>query len=167
MGSGDPLDRPGDSAGQRLQPLRSFKRSSDPALAGKVEDLVGLYMHPPMHTMVLSIDETSQIQALDRTPPGLPLKPGKCSTMSHDDQRNGATILFVALNGQDSTALGRCMSQHRHQGFVRLLNAVERAVPAGKLIHAIADNSATHAGCSMSHRPQPPGSRPSRASSQR
>ena len=130
----------------RLQPhrLRSFKRSNDPAFAKKVEDIVGLYMDPPMHTVVLSIDEKSQIQALDRTQPGLPLKPGKCGTMTHDYKRNGVTTLFAALNVQDGTVLGRCMSQHRHQEFVRFLNAVERAVPAGKLIHAIADNYATH-----------------------
>ncbi len=130
----------------RLQPhrLRSFKRSNDPAFAEKVEDIVGLTMDPPMHTVVLSIDEKSQIQALDRTQPGLPLKPGKCGTMTHDYKRNGVTTLFAALNVQDGTVLGRCMPQHRHQEFVRFLNAVERAVPAGKLIHAIADNYATH-----------------------
>ncbi len=130
----------------RLQPhrLRTFKRSNDPAFAEKVEDIVGLSMDPPMHTVVLSIDEKSQIQALDRTQPGLPLKPGKCGTMTHDDRRNGVTTLFAALNVHDGTVLGRCMSQHRHPEFVRFLNAVERAVPAGKLIHAIADNYGTH-----------------------
>jgi len=97
-----------------------------------------------MHTVVLSIDEKSQIQALDRTQPGLPLKPGKCGTMTHDYKHNGVTTLFAALNVQDGTVLGRCMAQHRHQEFVRFLNAVERAVPPGKLIHAIADNYATH-----------------------
>ncbi len=130
----------------RLQPhrLRTFKRSNDPAFAEKVEDIVGLYMNPPMHTVVLSIDEKSQIQALDRTQPGLPLKPGRCGTMTHDYKRNGVTTLFAALNVRDGTVLGHCMAQHRHQEFVRFLNAVERAVPAGKLIHAIADNYATH-----------------------
>ena len=129
-----------------LQPhrLRTFKRSNDPAFAEKIEDIVGLYMDPPMHTVVLSIDEKSQIQALDRTQPGLPLKPGKCGTMTHDYKRNGVTTLFAALNVRDGTVLGRCMAQHRHQEFVRFLNAIERAVPAGKLIHAIADNYATH-----------------------
>ena len=97
-----------------------------------------------MHTVVLSIDEKSQIQALDRTQPGLPLKPGKCGTMIHDYKRNGVTTLFAALNVRDGTVLGRCMAQHRHQEFIRFLNAIERAVPAGKLIHAIADNYATH-----------------------
>jgi transposase len=130
----------------RLQPhrLRTFKRSNDPALAEKVEDIVGLYMDPPMHTVVLSIDEKSQIQALDRTQPGLPLKPGRCGTMTHDYKRHGVTTLFAALNVRDGTVMGRCMPRHRHQEFVRFLNAVERAVPAGRLIHAIADNYATH-----------------------
>jgi len=130
----------------RLQPhrLRTFKKSNDPAFAEKVEDVVGLYMEPPCHAVVLSIDEKSQIQALDRTQPGLPLKPGKCATMTHDYKRNGTTTLFAALNVLDGTVLGRCMTKHRHQEFIKFLNAVERAVPAGKIIHAIMDNYATH-----------------------
>jgi len=130
----------------RLQPhrLRTFKKSNDPAFAKKVEDIVGLYMNPPCHAVVFSIDEKSQIQALDRTQPGLPLKPGKCGTMTHDYKRNGTTTLFAALNILDGTVIGRCMQQHRHQEYIRFLNAVERAVPAGKIIHAIADNYATH-----------------------
>jgi len=130
----------------RLQPhrLRTFKRSTDPAFASKVEDIVGLYMDPPCHAVVLSIDEKSQIQALDRTQPGLPLKPGKCGTMTHDYKRNGTTTLFAAMNTLDGTVVGRCMPRHTHQEFVRFLNAVERAVPAGKVIHAIVDNYATH-----------------------
>ncbi len=130
----------------RLQPhrIRTFKKSSDPAFAAKVEDIVGLYMNPPAHAVVLSIDEKSQIQALDRTQPGLPLKPGKCGTMTHDYKRHGTTTLFAALNVLDGTVLGRCMHKHRHQEFIRFLNAIERAVPAGKPIHAIADNYATH-----------------------
>ena len=130
----------------RLQPhrIRTFKRSTDPKFAEKVEDVVGLYMSPPAHAVVVSIDEKSQIQALDRTQPGLPLKPGKCGTMTHDYKRNGTTTLFAALNILDGTVIGRCMKQHRHQEFIQFLNAVERAVPAGKVIHAIADNYATH-----------------------
>jgi transposase len=130
----------------RLQPhrLRTFKRSKDPAFAAKVEDIVGLYMSPPHHAVVLSIDEKSQIQALDRTQPGLPLKPGKCATWTHDYKRNGTTTLFAALNVLDGVVLGRCMQQHRHQEFIRFLNAVEAAVPAGKIVHAILDNYATH-----------------------
>ena len=131
---------------RRLQPhrLRTFKRSKDPAFAAKVEDIVGLYMCPPHHAVVLSIDEKSQIQALDRTQPGLPIKPGKCATMTHDYKRNGTTTLFAALNVLDGVVLGRCMQQHRHQEFIRFLNTIEAAVPAGKVIHAILDNYGTH-----------------------
>jgi transposase len=130
----------------RIQPhrLRTFKKSSDPAFAEKVEDVVGLYMSPPCHAVVLSIDEKSQIQALDRTQPGLPLKPGKCATMTHDYKRHGTTTLFAALNVLDGTVLGRCMKRHRHQEFIKFLNAVERKVPAGKIIHVILDNYGTH-----------------------
>jgi len=130
----------------RLQPhrIRTFKRSNDPAFAEKVEDIVGLYMSPPAHAVVLSIDEKSQIQALDRTQPGLPLKPGKAGTWTHDYKRNGTTTLFAALNVLDGTVIGRNMQRHRHQEFIRFLNAVEAAVPAGKLVHAIADNYAAH-----------------------
>jgi len=130
----------------RLQPhrLRTFKRSSDPAFAAKVEDVVGLYMDPPCHAVVLSIDEKSQIQALDRTQPGLPLKPGKCGTMTHDYKRNGTTTLFAALNTLDGTVIGRCMKRHTHKEFLAFLKTVERSVPPGKIIHAITDNDATH-----------------------
>ena len=126
-------------AAHRLQPhrIRTFKRSRDPAFAAKVEDVVGLYMHPPAHALVLSIDEKSQIQALDRTQPGLPLKPGKCGTLTHDYKRHGTTTLFAALNILDGAVIGRCMQHHRHQEFIRFLNAVECEVPAGKIIHAI------------------------------
>jgi transposase len=130
----------------RLQPhrVRTFKKSKDPEFAAKVEDIVGLYMNPPAHAVVVSIDEKSQIQALDRTQPGLPLKPGKCGTMTHDYKRHGTTTLFAALNILDGSVVGRCMPRHTHQEFIKFLNAVERAVPAGKIIHAIADNYATH-----------------------
>ncbi len=130
----------------RLQPhrVRTFKRSTDPAFAAEVEDVVGLYMDPPAHAVVLSIDEKSQIQALDRTQPGLPLKPGKCGTMTHDYKRNGTTTPFAALDTLDGTVVGRCMPKHTHEEFIRFLAAVERAVPAGKVIHAVLDNHATH-----------------------
>ena len=129
-----------------LQPhrMRLFKLSNDPQFATKLRDIVGLYMDPPAHAVVLSIDEKSQIQALDRTQPGLPMKKGRCGTMAHDYIRNGTTTLFAALNVLDGKVIGRCMQQHRHQEFIRFLNTVEAAVPAGKLVHAIADNYATH-----------------------
>jgi transposase len=133
-------------AAHRLQPhrIRTFKCSRDPDFAAKLEDVVGLYVAPPAHAVVLSVDEKSQIQALDRTQPGLPLKPGKCGTMTHDYKRNGTTTLFAALDVLDGTVIGRCMQRHRHQEFLRFLGAIEREVPAGKLIHVILDNYGSH-----------------------
>jgi transposase len=133
-------------AAHDLQPhrIRTFKRSSDPDFAAKLEAIVGLYLDPPAHSLVLSLDEKSQIQALDRTQPGLPLKPGKAGTMTHDYKRHGTTTLFAALNVLDGTVVGRCMARHRHQEFIRFLNAIEREVPAGKVIHVILDNYAAH-----------------------
>src|SRR6202035_2946025 len=130
----------------RLQPhrIRTFKRSNDPAFAEKVEDVIGLYMPPPAHAVVLSIDEKSQIQALDRTQPGLPIKPGRCGTMTHDYKRNGTTTLFAALDVLDGKVIGRCMQRHRHQEFIRFLNAIEAEVPVGKIIHVILDNYGPH-----------------------
>ena len=130
--------------GLRPHQVRSFKLSTDPNFAAKVQDIVGLYVDPPAHAVVLSIDEKSQIQALDRTQPGLPMKPGRLGTMTHDYKRNGTTTLFAALNVLDGTVLGRCMQRHRHQEFLRFLNTVEAAVPAGRMIHAIMDNYGTH-----------------------
>ncbi len=129
-----------------LQPhrIRTFKRSNDPDFAAKLRAIVGLYMDPPAHAIVLSIDEKSQIQALDRTQPGLPLKPGKCGTMTHDYKRHGTTTLFAALNLLDGTVFGLCMQRHRHQEFLRFLNAIERTIPAGKIIHVVLDNVSTH-----------------------
>jgi transposase len=124
--------------------VRTFKLSKDPEFIGKLRDVVGLYMSPPAHAVVLSVDEKSQIQALERTQPGLPMKEGRCATATHDYTRHGTTTLFAALNVLDGTVLGRCMQRHRHQEFIRFLNAVEAAVPAGKLVHAILDNYAAH-----------------------
>src|SRR5271168_4624252 len=142
----------------KLQPhrLRTFKRSRDPSFATKLTDIVGLGacpraghrpdpgVDPPAHAVVLSIDEKSQIQALDRTQPGLPIKPGRCQTMTHDYKRHGTTTLFAALSVLDGTVIGRCMQRHRHLEFVRFLNAVERRVAADKPIHVVLDNYATH-----------------------
>jgi hypothetical protein len=104
---------------------RHFKLSNDPKFIDKLRDVVGLYVDPPAHAIVLSVDEKSQIQALDRTPPGLPLKKGRAGTMTHDYKRHGTTTLFAALNVLDGTVIGRNMQRHRHQEFVRFLNAVE------------------------------------------
>jgi transposase len=129
-----------------LQPhrVRQFKLSKDPKFVEKLQDIVGLYVAPPAHALVLSIDEKSQIQALDRTQPGLPLKKGRCGTMTHDYKRHGTTTLFAALNVLDGTVIGRNMQRHRHQELIRFLNAIEAQVPAGKVIHAIIDNYAAH-----------------------
>jgi transposase len=124
--------------------VRTFKLSNDPKFAEKLRDVVGLYVDPPAHAVVLSVDEKSQIQALDRTQPGLPLKPGRAGTMTHDYKRNGTTTLFAALNVLDGTVIGRNMKHHRHQDFIRFLNTIDAQVPRRKAIHAIVDNYATH-----------------------
>ena len=163
-----------------LQPhrMRQFKLSTDPHFAAKLRDIVGLYVDPPAHAIVLSVDEKSQIQALDRTQPGLPLKKGRAGTMTHDYKRNGTTTLFAALDVLDGKVIGRCMQRHRHQEFIRFLNAIEAEIPAGKIIHVILDNYGPHKHPKtrawlarhprfVFHytRPPPPGSTPSRASS--
>jgi transposase len=129
-----------------LQPhlVRSFKLSNDPKFAEKLKEVVGLYIDPPAHAVVFSIDEKSQIQALDRTQPGLPMKKGRCATVTHDYKRNGTTTLFAALDILEGKVIGRCMQRHRHQEFIRFLNAVERQVPADKALHVVLDNNATH-----------------------
>jgi transposase len=124
--------------------IRTFKLSNDARFADKLRDIVGLYVDPPAHAVVLSVDEKSQIQALDRTQPGLPMKKGRAGTMTHDYKRNGTTTLFAALNVLDGTVLGRCMQRHRHQEFLRFLNAIEGAIPVGKVIHVILDNYGSH-----------------------
>jgi transposase len=130
----------------KLEPhrIRTFKLSRDPRLAEKLRDVVGLYVDPPAHAVVLSVDEKSQIQALARTQPGLTMKSGQAATMTHDYKRHGTTTLFAALDVLEGTVLGRCMQRHRHQEFIRFLNAIEAAVPAGRIVHVILDNYATH-----------------------
>lgn len=129
-----------------LQPhkTRSFKLSTDPRFAEKLADVIGLYVDPPAHALVLSIDEKSQIQALDRTQPGLPMKKGRAGTMTHDYKRHGTTTLFAALDVLSGTVIGRNMQRHRHQEFIRFLNVIERQTPPGKVVHAIIDNYAAH-----------------------
>ena len=130
----------------RAQPhrWRVFKLSKDPAFVEKLHDIVGLYVAPPARAVVLSFDEKSQIQALDRTQPGLPLKKGRGATMTHDCKRHGTTTLFAALNVLTGEAFGRNMQRHRHQEFIRFVNALERDIPAGKIVHVILDNYAAH-----------------------
>jgi transposase len=124
--------------------VRTFKLSNDPKFAAKVQDVVGLYVDPPEHALVLSVDEKSQIQALDRTQPGLPMKKGRCGTMTHDYKRHGTTTLFAALDVLDGKVIGQCMARHRHQEFIRFLNKINRETPAGRELHLIVDNYATH-----------------------
>jgi len=123
---------------------RQFKLSNDPAFAEKLHDIAGLYISPPAHAVVLSIDEKSQIQALDRTQPGLPMKKGRLGTLTHDYKRNGTTTLFAALNVLEGTVIGRNMQRHRHQEFIRFLNVLEREIAPGKQVHVVLDNYATH-----------------------
>ncbi len=123
--------------------VRTFELSRDPEFIAKLRDAVGLYMHPPAHAVVLSVDGKSRIQALERTQPGLPMREGRCGTATHDHERHGTTTLLAALNVLDGTVPGRCMQRHRHQEFLRFPNAVEAAVPAGELAHAILDNHGT------------------------
>lgn len=112
--------------------VRQFKLSNDPNFVAKLRDVVGLYVDPPAHAIVLSVDEKSQIQALDRTQPGPPLKKGRAGTMTHDYKRHGATTLFAALNVLDGKVIGRNMQRHRHQEFICFLNAIEAEVPTAK-----------------------------------
>jgi transposase len=129
-----------------LQPHRveSFKFSNDPQFARKVRDIVGLYMNPPEKALVLSVDEKSQIQALDRTQPILPLRPGLPTRQTHDYQRHGTTTLFAALNVLEGTVIGECQSRHRHQEFLRFLDRIDESVETGLEIHLILDNYGTH-----------------------
>jgi transposase len=129
-----------------LKPHRveTFKLSTDPQFAEKLEAIVGLYLNPPEHALVLCSDEKSQIQALDRTQPGLPLKPGRAGTRTHDYKRNGTATLFAALNTLNGKVISLCQQRHRHQEWIRFLRLLDDATPADKDLHLIVDNYATH-----------------------
>ena len=124
--------------------VRSFKVSRDPKFTEKLEDIVGLYMSPPEHALVLCCDEKSQVQALDRTQPGLPLKKGRAQTMTHDYKRHGTTTLFAALNVLDGQVIGQCQQRHTHLEWLKFLKKIDRETPKDKTLHLIADNYATH-----------------------
>jgi transposase len=130
--------------GLKPHQVRTFKLSRDPEFTEKLEDIVGLYLNPPEHAMVLCADEKSQIQALDRTQPGLPMKNGRCGTMTHDYKRNGTATLFAALDALEGQVISMCDDRHRHQEWLKFLRAIDYVVPAGKQIHMIVDNYATH-----------------------
>jgi transposase len=124
--------------------IESFKLSNDPRFIEKLEDIVGLYLDPPEHALVLCCDEKTQIQALDRTQPGLPLKRGRGTTMTHDYKRNGVTTLFAALNMLTGQVLSMTDQLHRHQEWLRFLKMIDRKTPKNKELHLIVDNYATH-----------------------
>jgi transposase len=123
---------------------QTFKVSNDPKFAEKLVDVVGLYLDPPEHALVLCVDEKSQIQALDRTQPSLPIYPGRCATMTHDYKRNGTTTLFAALNVAEGRLIGQCMPRHRHQEFIKFLKQIDAETPPDLDLHLIVDNYATH-----------------------
>lgn len=133
-------------AAHALKPhlTETFKLSNDKQFVEKVKDVVGLYVDPPERALVLSVDEKSQIQALDRTQPGLPMKKGRAGTMTHDYKRHGTTTLFAALDVATGRVIGQCMKRHRHQEWLRFLRAIDRSTPKTLELHLIADNYATH-----------------------
>src|SRR5580700_8891979 len=124
--------------------VQQFKLSNDPKFIDKLRDVIGLYVNPPDHAIVLSVDEKSQIQALDRTQPGLPMKKGRAGTITHDYKRHGVTTLFAALDVLEGKVIGQCMKRHRHQEFIRFLNVIDAKVPKMKAVHVIVDNYAAH-----------------------
>src|SRR3970282_175155 len=124
--------------------VRTFKISRDKQFVEKLHDVVGLYLNPPARSLVLCVDEESQIQALDRTQPGLPMKKGRCGTMTHDYKRNGTTTLFAALNLLEGKVIGQCLPRHRHQEFLKFLRRLDREFPKELDLHLIVDNYGTH-----------------------
>jgi transposase len=124
--------------------IETFKVSRDPRFAEKLEDIVGLYLNPPEHALVLCCDEKSQVQALDRTQPGLPLKRGRAATMTHDYKRHGTTTLFAALSTLDGSLIACCQQRHRHEEWLVFLRQINRETPKDKQVHLICDNYATH-----------------------
>jgi len=130
--------------GLKPHQVKRFKVSRDPKFVEKLEDIVGLYMSPPEHALVLCCDEKSQVQALDRTQPGLPMKSGRAATMTHDYKRNGTTTLFAAMSTLDGTVMSRCEQRHRHIEWLTFLRQINRETPKDKSLHLICDNYATH-----------------------
>jgi len=132
------------ASGLKPHLLRTFKVSNDPHFVEKLVDVVGLYLDPPEHALVLSVDEKSQIQALDRTQPSLPMYPGRCGTYTHDYKRNGTTTLFAALEVAEGGLIGTCMRRHRHQEWITFLRLIDRQTPSDLDLHLIVDNYSTH-----------------------
>jgi transposase len=124
--------------------MKTFKLSNDPQFIEKLRDVVGLYLNPPENALVFCVDEKSQIQALDRTQPGLPMKKGRCGTMTHDYKRHGTTTLFAALDVLKGEVIGQCLPRHRHQEFLKFLKTINKNTPQHLDVHCIVDNYATH-----------------------
>ena len=133
-----------DAHGLQPHRVKTFKLSRDQRFVEKLTDVVGLYLNPPDKALVLCVDEKSQIQALDRTQPGLPMKRGRCGTLTHDYKRNGTTTLFAALNVLEGTVIGHCMPRHRHQEFLKFLRHLQREPPPQLDLHMVLDNYGTH-----------------------
>ncbi len=142
--SSSTVQRIWSARGLRPHRVETFKLSNDPRFEEKLVDVVGLYLNPPENAIVLCMDEKSQIQALDRTQPSLPMKPGRAGTMTHDYKRNGTTTLFAALDVLTGSVIGQCLPRHRHSEFLQFLKTIDRAVPKGLRVHLILDNYATH-----------------------
>lgn len=138
------VNRAWQANGLKPHLYRTFKLSNDRHFIEKLVDVVGLYLDPPEHALVLCADEKSQIQALDRTQPSLPLKKGRCGTMTHDYKRNGTTTLFAALNVMEGRLIGTCMPRHRHQEWIKFLTLIDQQTPADRELHLIVDNYSTH-----------------------
>ena len=133
-----------DAHGLKPHRIETFKLSTDTRFVEKLTDVVGVYLNPPDKALVLCVDEKSQVQALDRTQPGLPMKKGRCGTLTHDYKRHGTTCLFAALNVLDGTVIGTCYPRHRHEEFLKFLRTIDRKTPQGAALHLILDNYGTH-----------------------
>jgi transposase len=133
-----------DAHGLQPHRVKTFKLSRDPRFVEKLTDVVGVYLNPPDKAVVLCVDEKSSVQALDRTQPGLPMKKGRCGTLTHDYKRHGTTSLFAALNPLDGTVVGQCLPRHRHQEFLKFLRQLDREFPTPVQLHLILDNYGTH-----------------------
>src|SRR5512136_1843820 len=133
-----------DAHGLQPHRIETFKLSKDKRFVEKLTDVVGVYLNPPDKAVVLCVDEKSHVQALDRTQPGLPMKKGRCGTMTHDYKRNGTTCLFAALNVLEGKVIGTCYPRHRHEEFLKFLQTIDRSTPPRRDLHLILDNYGTH-----------------------
>jgi transposase len=138
------IQRIWDAHGLQPHRVETFKLSKDKRFVEKLTDVVGVYLNPPDKAVVLCVDEKSQVQALDRTQPGLPMKKGRCGTMTHDYKRNGTTTLFAALNVLEGKVIGSCYPRHRNTEFLKFLRTINREIPKGLNIHMVLDNYGTH-----------------------